>query len=79
MIEYMWKLNKPVKIIRFDKLQETTMNWFSGTLIIKYDTGVEELYDNLSYREAVQYVKKQAKQHVIERATYIPANTNISV
>lgn len=61
------------------KSGESVMNWFSGTLIIKYDTGVEELYDNLSYREAVEYVKEQAKQHVIERASYIPASTNISV
>lgn len=59
--------------------KRSVMNWFSGALIIKYDTGVEELYDNLSYKEAVEYTKQQAKYYVIDRATYIPASTNISI
>lgn len=55
------------------------MNWVSGVLIIKYDTGIEELYDNLSYKQAVDYVKKQAENYVIEHATYHPASVTITV
>ena len=53
------------------------MNWPNGTLIITWDTGAQEHFNNISYRQAVQFTKDNIRQ--IETPTYTPDTITIEV
>lgn len=53
------------------------MNWVSGTLVITHDTGKEEVINEITYANAVEYVKTLGPY--LESAFYHPNTVQIEV